>query len=35
VDARYRSLLAALDDEGVTCLPVPPDELTADVEVPR
>jgi hypothetical protein len=35
VDARYRSLLAELADEGVTCLPVPPDELTADVEVPR
>jgi hypothetical protein len=35
VDARYRSLLAELGAEGVTCLPVPPDELAADVVAPR
>jgi hypothetical protein len=36
IDARYRVVLAELAEEGVACLPVPPDELAAvHVETPR
>lgn len=35
IEARYRTVLAELADEGVGCLPVAPDELARDVEVAR
>jgi hypothetical protein len=35
VEARYRAVLDELADEGVGCLPVPPDELERDVAVTR